>query len=46
MALELVAEDNPKAKNAKPEDFVNSRFVKELDDNGYVDNLYKTKARP
>lgn len=46
MALDLVSEDNPKAKSAKPEDFVDSRFIKELDDNGYIDNLYKGKLRP
>jgi len=46
MALDLVAEDNPKAKTVKPEDFVDSRFIKELDDNGYIDNLYKNKGRP
>ena len=46
MALDLVAEDNPKAKTAKPEEFVDSRFIKELDDNGYIDNLYKNKGRP
>lgn len=46
MALELVAEDNPKAKNAKPEEFVDSRFVKEFDASGYIDSLYKSKARP
>ena len=46
MALDLVAEDNPKAKSAKPEDFVDSRFIKELDDKGYIENLYKNKSRP
>jgi NitT/TauT family transport system substrate-binding protein len=46
MTLDLVAEDNPKAKTAKPEDFVDSRFLKELDDSGYIDNLYKNKPRP
>lgn len=45
MALDLLAEENPKAKSAKPEDFVDSRFIKELDDSGYIDNLYKTKPR-
>mgnify|MGYP003694023471 CR=1 FL=1 len=35
MALDLLAEENPKAKGAKPEDFVDSRFIKELDDSGY-----------
>jgi NitT/TauT family transport system substrate-binding protein len=46
MALDLVAEDNPKAKSAKPDDFVDSRFIKELDDKGYIENLYKNKSRP
>jgi NitT/TauT family transport system substrate-binding protein len=46
MALDLVAEDNPKAKSAKPEDFIDSRFIKELDDKGYIENLYKNKSRP
>jgi hypothetical protein len=45
MALDLLAEENPKAKSAKPEDFVDSRFIKELDDSGYIDNLYKIKPR-
>jgi hypothetical protein len=39
--LEYVAESEPKAKKAKPEDFVDLRFVKELDDSGYTDSLYK-----
>ena len=34
---------DPKAKNAKPEDFVDMRFIKELDDSGYIDKLYKGK---
>jgi NitT/TauT family transport system substrate-binding protein len=46
MALDLVSEDNPNAKSAKPEDFVDNRFIKELDDSGYIDNLYKPKPRP
>ena len=45
MALDLLAEENPKAKSAKPEDFVDSRFIKELDDSGYIDNLYKAKPQ-
>jgi NitT/TauT family transport system substrate-binding protein len=45
MALDLLAEENPKAKSAKPEDFVDSRFIKELDDSGYIDSLYKAKPR-
>ena len=35
--------NDPKAKNAKPEDFVDMRFIKELDDSGYIDRLYKGK---
>jgi len=44
--LDLLSEENPKAKSAKPEDFVDSRFIKELDDSGYIDNLYKATPRP
>jgi hypothetical protein len=44
--LDLLSEDNPRAKSAKPEDFVDNRFVKELDDSGYIDNLYKATLRP
>jgi NitT/TauT family transport system substrate-binding protein len=46
MALDLVAEDNAKAKSVKPEEFVDSRFIKELDDKGFIDNLYKSKPQP
>jgi NitT/TauT family transport system substrate-binding protein len=45
IALDLLAEENPKAKSAKPEDFVDNRFIKELDDSGTIDNLYKAKPR-
>ena len=39
--LEAMAKDNPKAKEAKPEDFVDLRFIRELDESGYIDSLYK-----
>jgi NitT/TauT family transport system substrate-binding protein len=39
--LEHIAATNPKAKEAKPEQFYNSRFVQELDQSGYIDNLYR-----
>ena len=39
----LVA-DNPKAKEAKPEDFIDSQFVKELDERGFIDNLKNKKS--
>ena len=34
--LEPLAQTDPKAKAAKPEDFVDIRFVKELDDSGLL----------
>ena len=43
MALDLLAEENPKAKSAKPDDFVDVRFIKELAQSGYIDGLYKAK---
>jgi NitT/TauT family transport system substrate-binding protein len=39
--LEALAPKEAKAKQAKPEDFVDARFIKELDESGYIDNLYK-----
>lgn len=43
--LEPLAESDPKAKAAKPEDLVDMRFVKELDDSGFIDELYKRRKR-
>jgi NitT/TauT family transport system substrate-binding protein len=43
--LEPLAETDPKAKSAKPEDFVDMRFIKELDESGFVDELYKGRKR-
>jgi NitT/TauT family transport system substrate-binding protein len=43
--LESLAETDPKAKTAKPEDFVDIRFIKELDESGFVDELYKSRKR-
>jgi len=43
--LNAIADDNPKAKAARPEQFVDARFVKELDDGGYIDGLYKRSSR-
>ena len=39
--LAPLAEKNPKARVAKPEDFVDLSLIKELDQSGYIDNLYK-----
>ena len=41
--LAPLAEKDAKARAAKPEDFVDFRFVKELDESGYVDSLYTSK---
>lgn len=43
--LDAIADENPKAKSARPEQFVDTRFIKELDDSGYIDGLYKGKAK-
>lgn len=34
---------NPKAKTAKPQDFIDARFVEEFDKSGYTDGLYGRK---
>jgi NitT/TauT family transport system substrate-binding protein len=39
--IDDVAKRNPKAKGAKPEDFVNVTMLKELDQSGFIDKLYK-----
>jgi NitT/TauT family transport system substrate-binding protein len=41
--LDELAERDPRAKSAKPEQFVDSSFIKELDQSGYIDGLYKKK---
>jgi hypothetical protein len=38
--IEDVARRNAKAKGAKPEDFINITLLKELDQNGFIDELY------
>jgi NitT/TauT family transport system substrate-binding protein len=43
--LEPLGETDSKAKAAKPEDFVDMRFIKELDDSGFIDELYKGRKR-
>jgi hypothetical protein len=34
MVLDLLVDENPKAKVSKPEDLDDNRFIKELDDSG------------
>jgi len=41
--IDQIAATNPKAKTAKPEDFIDARFVVEFDKNGYIDSLYGRK---
>jgi NitT/TauT family transport system substrate-binding protein len=41
LVLEQLAHTNPAAKTAEPERFIDTRFVKELDANGFIDRLYK-----
>jgi hypothetical protein len=40
--LSDLASRNPKAKDAQTSQLVNLTFLKELDDSGYIDRLYKT----
>lgn len=43
MLRELAARD-PKARGARPDEFVNLVFIKELDNSGFIDRLYKAPA--
>ena len=43
--LAPLAENDTKAKAAKPEDFVDARFIRELDESGFIDDLYKSRKR-
>lgn len=38
--IDEVGATNPKAKAAKPEDFIEPKFVKQLDDAGFYKHLY------
>ncbi len=41
--MDDIAERDPRAKTAKPEQFVDFTFIKELDQSGYIDGLYKKR---
>ena len=43
--LDAIGDENPKAKSARPEQFVDARFVKELEDSGYVDGVYRGQPK-
>ena len=36
----LAVSDNPKAASANPRNFMDNRFLKEIDDSGFVQELY------
>jgi len=41
VSLEQISQTNPKAKNLNVERFFDARFVRELDQSGFIDGLYK-----
>jgi hypothetical protein len=41
--LDDAAERDPRAKTAKPEQFVDMTFIRELDQSGFIEGLYKKK---
>ena len=40
-ALDLIAESNPKAKNRKPDEFMDTSVLEELESSGFVKNLWR-----
>ena len=43
LVLQDMAEKNPKAAQANVKDFIDTRFVKELEDSGFIKNLSRNK---
>jgi NitT/TauT family transport system substrate-binding protein len=41
LVLQHIAEKNPKAAQANVKDYIDSRFVKELEDSGFIKGLYR-----
>jgi NitT/TauT family transport system substrate-binding protein len=41
--IDEIAERDPRAKSVKPEQFADFTFIKELDQSGFIDGLYKKK---
>jgi len=39
--IRLVAVRNPAALNAKPPQFIDSRFIEQIDKSGFIDRLYR-----
>jgi NitT/TauT family transport system substrate-binding protein len=42
-ALAELGEKDPKVRSAKPEDFVDMSVIKEFDDSGFIDGLYRKR---
>lgn len=42
-AIEEVAMTNPKAKGANPDTFIDTQFVKQLEDTGFINQIYGTR---
>jgi ABC-type nitrate/sulfonate/bicarbonate transport system substrate-binding protein len=43
VAIDLLAEKDPKFRNARPEEFIDNSVVKEIEDSGFVEKLYGRK---
>jgi ABC-type nitrate/sulfonate/bicarbonate transport system substrate-binding protein len=43
LAIELLAEKDPRFRTARPEDFIDNSIVKEIEDSGFVEKLYGRK---
>jgi ABC-type nitrate/sulfonate/bicarbonate transport system substrate-binding protein len=41
LALEELSAKNPAAKGQKPEQFYDARYIKELDESGFIDHMYR-----
>jgi hypothetical protein len=41
LVLQDMAEKNPKAAQANVNDYIDTRFIKELEDSGFIKALYK-----
>jgi hypothetical protein len=41
--IDPLGETDAKAKSAKPEDFIDNSFIRELDQSGFIDGLYKKR---
>ena len=39
--IDDIAERDPRAKTVKPEQFIDASFIRELDQSGFIDSLYK-----